>query len=95
MVFNLTKTEGGLWKRLTYQPRKVNIWWGMRQIFEKEDLTIFNNKFKKKGKENEEPDFKKISEKTISTLNSNRIDFATSFTEFGGTHNKKTINIYL
>lgn len=59
-----------------------------------EDLTIFKNKFKKKGKENEEPDFKKASEKTISTLHSNRIDFATSFTEFGGTHKKiKQINI--
>lgn len=55
MVFNLTKFEGGLWKRLTHVPRKINIWWAMRQIFEKDMDDYFllledENSSKKKKK---------------------------------------------
>lgn len=61
----------------------------------KEALPIFKNKFKRK--ENETNEMKKNSEKNTSTLNSNRsnrIDFATSFTEFGGSK-KKLINFII
>jgi hypothetical protein len=54
MVFNLTKAETKLWMRLTEFPRKSNIWWAMRQVFEKDMDEYFalleEGKKKKKGK---------------------------------------------
>jgi hypothetical protein len=69
MVFNLTKAEGGLWKRLTDDPRKINIWWDMRQIYRKDMDDYFSlleneseNKKKKKSKKQNEKEKEKEKE---------------------------------